>query len=84
MLKIIDKNIYNEEGKFLKTISCPKKVSFNELRKEEDNTLYCNNCEKNILDTEYMSEDKLIDILQKDNDTCLKISRLNPMFRFVQ
>ena len=83
MLNIIDKDIYTEKGKLLKKIDCPKKVSLKDLRTDKEKTLYCKNCEKNILDTEYMSEEKLIEILQKDKDTCLKISRLNPMFRFV-
>ena len=83
MLNIIDKDIYTDKGEFLKTIDCPKKVALKDLRTDKEKTLYCKNCEKSILDTEYMSEDKLIDILKKDKDTCLKISRLNPMFRFV-
>ncbi len=83
MLNIIDKDIYTEKGELIKTIDCPKKVSIKDLRKDKDKSLYCNNCEKTILDTEYMSEDNLIKTLKKDKNTCLKISRLNPMFRFV-
>ena len=83
MLNIIDKKIFTKEGVYLKSINCPKKVSLKDLRTDIEKTLYCKNCEKSILDTEYMSEDKLIEILKKDKDTCLKISRLNPMFRFV-
>ena len=83
MLNIIDNNIYTEKGELLKKIDCPKKVSIKDLRKDKDKSLYCKNCEKNILDTEYMSKENLINILKKDKNTCLKISRLNPMFRFV-
>ena len=83
MLNIIDKKIFTKEGVYLKSINCPKKVTLKDLRTDKDKSLYCKNCEKSILDTEYMSEEKLIEILKKDKDTCLKISRLNPMFRFV-
>ena len=83
MLNIIDKDIYSEKGELLKTIDCSKKVSLKDLRTDKEKTLYCKSCEKNILDTEYMSEEKLTEILKKDKDACLKISRLNPMFRFV-
>lgn len=83
MLKIIDKDIFTETGELLKTINCPKKVSMKDLIKDKDKSFYCKNCEKNIIDTEYMSEENLINILKKDKNTCLKISRLNPMFRFV-
>ena len=83
MLNIIDKDIYTDKGDLLKTIDCPKKVTLKDLRTYKEKGLYCKNCEKGILDTEHMSEDKLIEILKKDKETCLKISRLNPMFRFV-
>ena len=84
MLNIIDEKIFTKEGEYLKSINCPEKVSIKDLKKEKDKSLYCNNCEKSILDTDYISEDKLIEILEKDKNICLKISRLNPMFRFVQ
>ena len=83
MLKIIDKKIFAQEGECLKTIQCPKKISASDLEQKDEQTLYCNNCEKYIIDTQYISEKELVNILKKNKDTCLKISRLNPMFRFV-
>ena len=84
MLSIIDKKIFTKEGEYLKSINCPKKVTIKDLKKEKEKSFYCNNCEKSILDTDYISEKKLIDTLKKDKNICLKISRLNPMFRIVQ
>ena len=83
MLNIIDKKIFTQEGKYLKTIECPNKISAGDLEQKDEQTLYCNNCEKDIIDTQYISEKELVKILKKNKDTCLKISRLNPMFRFV-
>ena len=83
MLNIIDEKIFTQEGEYLKTIQCPKKISASDLEQKDEQTLYCNNCEKVIMDTEYLSEKELVNILKKNKDTCLKISRLNPMFRFV-
>lgn len=83
MLNIIDKKIFTEEGKYLKTIECPNKISASDLEQKDKQTLYCDNCEKDIIDTQYISEKELVNILKKNKDTCLKISRLNPMFRFV-
>ena len=83
MLKIANKKIFTQEGKYLKTIQCPKKISASDLEQKDEQTLYCNNCEKDIIDTQYISEKGLVNILKKNKDTCLKISRLNPMFRFV-
>ena len=83
MLNIVGKKIFNQEGEYLKTIECPKKISSIDLEIKDEQTLYCNNCKKDIIDTQYISEKELIKILKKNKDTCLKISRLNPMFRFV-
>ena len=84
MLKIIDKNIYTEQGKFLKKIECPKRVTLRDLKQKKDNKLYCKNCERNIIDTNYISEENLISLLIKDKETCLKISLSNPMFGLVK
>jgi len=83
MLNIIDKKIFTQEGKYLKTIECPKKISASNLEQKDEQTLYCDNCEKNIIDTQYILEKELVNILKENKETCLKISRLNPMFRFV-
>ena len=83
MLNIIDMKIFTQEGKYLKTIQCPKKISVSDLEQKDEQTLYCNNCEKDIIDTQYISEKELVNILKKNKNICLKISLLNPMFRFV-
>ncbi len=80
MLTIKDKNIYTEKGVFLKTISCPKKISYSSLIRKTDKHMLCSSCKRNIIDTDNISEEELIDILTKDKDTCLVINRLNPMF----
>ena len=84
LLNIIDKNIYMDDGSFLKKIECPKNISASDLSTQPDNKLFCNQCEKSIIDAQAISEDKLVKVLKEDKNTCLKISRLNPMFRFVQ
>ena len=83
MLTIKNKKIYSENGSFLKKIDCPKKVTASDLHKKCDKKLLCKSCDQNILDTEYMSEKELSLILENDTNICLKISKLNPMFRFI-
>ena len=72
MLNIIDKKIFTKEGEYLKSINCPKKVSIKDLKKEKDKSLYCNNCKKSILNTDYISEKKLIETLKKTKIYALK------------
>ena len=82
MLTVKDRKIYSEKGVFLKTINCPKNVSNDSLIRKSDKLLLCSNCKKDIVDTDYVSEKELINLLMKDKNTCLKINRFNPMFRF--
>ena len=42
----------------------------------------CCRCNKNVIDTDKIDEEELVNILTKDKDTCLVINRLNPMFDF--
>jgi hypothetical protein len=83
MLTVKNKKIYAENGSFLKIIDCPKKITVSDLQNKSDKKLLCKSCNQNILDTEYMSEKELCQILEKDKSTCLKISKLNPMFKFI-
>ena len=84
LLNVIDKKIYTDDGSFLKKIECPKNISASDLNTQLNNRLFCNQCEKNIIDAQAISENNLVKVLKEDKNTCLKISRLNPMFRFVQ
>lgn len=83
MLKIKDKNIYTEDDVFLKNINCPQKISVKNLVVKSPKHLLCKSCKKIIIDTEYIKEEELVKILKKDKNTCLKINKLNPMFRFI-
>ena len=82
MLTVKNSKIYSDEGVLLKKIDCPKKVSLGSLIKKTDKYLLCSSCQKNLIDTNNVSEKELVDILTKDMDTCLAINRLNPMFDF--
>lgn len=82
MLTIKNKKIYSDKGDFLKTIGCPKKVSYSALIRNTAKNMRCCRCNKNVIDTDKIDEEELVNILTKDKDTCLVINRLNPMFDF--
>ena len=82
MLTIKDSNIYSDKGVLLKTIHCPKKITYSSLIRKTDKRMLCSACDKNLLNTDYVSEEELVGTLIKDKDTCLVINRLNPMFNF--
>lgn len=72
--------IYAANGELLKEIHCPKKVSINDLTRNNRVSFNCNFCEREVLDTDQFSENELETILRDNPDTCLKINLLNPMF----
>ena len=82
MLTIKDKNIFSDNGNLLKVIDRPKNVSGSDLIQTSYNQFHCDGCEKQVVATDYLSEPAIIQLLADAPDTCLKISRFDPLFRF--
>ena len=82
MLTIKDKTIFADDGALLKVIDCPKNVSDPDLTQTSDHEFRCGGCEKQVVATDYLSEPAIIQLLADAPDTCLKISRFDPLFRF--
>jgi len=82
MLTIKDKSIFAGDGTLLKVIDCPKNVIDSDLTQTSDHEFRCNGCEKQVVATDYLSEPAIIQLLADAPDTCLKISRFDPRFRF--
>ena len=82
MLTIKDKSIFSDDGTLLKVVDCPKNVSGSDLIQTSYNQFHCDGCEKQVVATDYLSEPAIIQLLADTPDTCLKISRFDPLFRF--
>ena len=82
MLTIKDKSIFSDDGTLLKVVDCPKNVSGADLIQTSYNQFHCDGCEKQVVATDYLSEPAIIQLLADAPDTCLKISRFDPLFRF--
>jgi hypothetical protein len=80
MFTIREKKIYSDKGEFLKEIDCPMSIKNHQLTKSSQNKLFCEQCEKTIVDTEYLSELDLEKMIKNDRKICLKISKFNPLF----
>jgi len=81
MLIIEDKDIYTEDGDFLKHINCPKNVGRKGLRQQLNGQFSCDQCERSVINTAMLTEIDLIQLLQDDApNTCLAISPLDRKF----
>ena len=84
MLYIQNSNVIDSEGRLLKKLSCPKKIT--DLVLETPNAVesLCTHCERNVLNTDFFDESEIIHHLNKDPSICLKINRYNPIFRVIE
>ena len=82
MLVVRGNKIFTVDGKYLKTIHCPKKVSAATLERVDYKTLHCQGCKEVVIDTDYLTEAEVVARIAANAAVCLKISRFNPDFRF--
>ncbi len=68
------KEIYTDEGRFIKKMNCPEKAEWENMEKgENDLKRTCEICNKSVVDTEFLSDDELLFLVEKDANTCLRI-----------
>jgi hypothetical protein len=79
-LKIRDNNIYAENGQWLKEIACPKPVSYRDMTQISAQVSMCRECERIVHNTDFMSEDDIINLIKDNPQACLKINIFNPIF----
>ena len=82
MLLIREGTIFDENGTKLKIISCPKRTKFSDLLPEDRGIYSCKHCDQRVIDTSLRTEVDIISLIKHDPNTCLAISRLNPIFQF--
>jgi hypothetical protein len=67
------KDIYTDNGVFVKTMNCPYKMTWDNLETTNSTMRKCTNCNHLIVDTERLSDEDLLKIVRQNPDTCLKI-----------
>ena len=68
------KEIFTNEGQFIKKMSCPEKVEWESMEKgNNDLKRVCTICNKSVIDTEFLSDDEVLFLVEKDANTCLRI-----------
>ena len=70
----ISREVFTDQGKFLKKLDCPYQMNWESMAKTAENQRICKVCERSVLDTEKLTDSKLSAILAEDPTTCLKIN----------
>ena len=60
---------------------CPKNVSITNLDKVSEIEFNCVICEKKVINTDYLDEAEITNLIGEDPTICLKIHPANPLFR---
>ena len=79
-LRIKGNELYDHSGNWLKTIACPKKVRLEELEVKSLGSFLCNFCEHTVYNSDLMSEDQIVRLLNENPKSCLSINLKNPIF----
>lgn len=73
-LDLTTKELFTDEGNFLKVLDCPKKVQASELKKLSADSYICSSCDHTILETAGLTDAQLQKIVEKDPQQCLKVN----------
>ncbi|APO87927.1 hypothetical protein A9199_13705 [Donghicola sp. JL3646] len=79
-LKIVDDDIYDQDGNWLKKIECPKSAQLKDMQSLSSTMSKCSLCDHVVHNTDFMSESDIMTLLRRDPKACLKISVSNPIF----
>ena len=80
----VTNQLFSNSGKFLKELHCPLDLDWEDLERisTQDQNRRCAHCDRKIIDTAFLTEEELSDILHDDKNTCLKIDLNQPNLIF--
>jgi hypothetical protein len=71
----ITNKLFSDEGGFIKYLHCPFKVEWHTLRVNSDNgKRSCEICDRDILETENLSDSEILSIIKDNSHACLKLN----------
>ena len=68
----------------MKTIACPKKVKFGDLKIKSGSDFSCEICEKTVHNTDFITEEEVENLIREKPTVCLSINLKNPMFERIE
>ena len=79
MLTIKNNKVIDASGTTLKTLSCPRRITDKDLESPHARDSRCLHCDRDVINTDYLTEAQIIEQLKEDPTTCLKINLFNPI-----
>ena len=69
----ITKEIYTDKDEFVKRMNCPYKINWDNLEDTNSASRKCENCDHLILDTAFLTDYNLLNLVRENPNICLKI-----------
>ena len=69
----IKKEVYTDTGKLIKKMNCPYQMNWDNLELTNSNSRKCEICNQLIVNTELFSDIELLEMVNGNPETCLKI-----------
>ena len=69
----ITKEIYTDKDEFVKRMNCPYKINWDNLEDTNSTSRKCENCDHLILDTVFLTDYNLLNVVRDNPNICLKI-----------
>ena len=70
-------NLYTDKGEFIKQMNCPKDISWEDMDlTSSDLHRKCKYCKKEVVDTEYLTDEEVLFFANKNPEMCFRIKLL--------
>jgi hypothetical protein len=69
----LTKILYTENGELIKRLFCPYKIYWTNLETSNSKARSCSECDRQIIDTDELTDNELLGIIRQNPDTCIKI-----------
>lgn len=70
----ISESVFTDKDEFIKKLSCPYKINWENLEKAGPTQRKCSVCDHNIIDTELFTDNEILKMVNENPATCLKIN----------
>jgi hypothetical protein len=67
-------DLFTDSGEYLKTLFCPRKMRWEEMKPTDSKSRMCESCSRNVYDTATLKDSDLQQLLQREPEACLSIS----------
>ena len=70
----ITQELFTKDNKFIKKMFCPYKMRWANMKSIDNSTSgTCSKCNQSIIDTQFLTDDEILDLTKQNPQTCLKL-----------